>query len=126
MKTKPTVKPNNPNFSSGPCAKRPGWNINNLRTDTLGRSHRAKLPKQRLLEVINLSKEIMKLPENYKVGIMAGSDTGAIEAAMWSLLGKTGVEMLAWENFGNDWLKDLKDQLKPNNLKIHKADYGNS
>jgi phosphoserine aminotransferase len=124
MKTKPTVKPNNPNFSSGPCAKRPGWNINNLRTDTLGRSHRAKLPKQRLLEVINLSKEIMKLPENYKVGIMAGSDTGAIEAAMWSLLGKTGVEMLAWENFGNDWLKDLKDQLKPNNLKIHKADYG--
>ena len=124
MTNKPITKPNNPNFSSGPCAKRPGWNIQNLRTDTLGRSHRAKLPKQRLLEVINLSKEIMKLPDDYKVGIVAGSDTGAIEAAMWSLLGKTGVEILAWENFGNDWLKDLKDQLKPNNLKIHKADYG--
>ena len=111
MTNKPTTKPNNPNFSSGPCAKRPGWSIQNLRTDTLGRSHRAKLPKQRLLEVINFSKEIMKLPDDYKVGIVAGSDTGAIEAAMWSLLGKTGVEILAWENFGNDWLKDLKDQL---------------
>ena len=99
MTNKPTTKPNNPNFSSGPCAKRPGWNIQNLRTDTLGRSHRAKLPKQRLLEVINLSKEIMKLPDDYKVGIVAGSDTGAIEAAMWYLLGKTGCRNISVGKF---------------------------
>ena len=125
MIDKPTTKPNNPNFSSGPCAKRPGWNIQNLKTDSLGRSHRAKLPKQRLLEVITLTKEILQLPKDYRVGILPASDTGAIEAAMWSLLGKTGVEVLAWENFGNDWVKDIKDQLKPDNLTIHKADYGN-
>jgi phosphoserine aminotransferase len=125
MIDKPTTKPNNPNFSSGPCAKRPGWNIQNLKTDSLGRSHRAKLPKQRLLEVITLTKEILQLPKDYRVGILPASDTGAIEAAMWSLLGKTGVEVLAWENFGNDWVKDIKDQLKPENLTIHKADYGN-
>ena len=121
---KPISKPKNPNFSSGPCAKRPGWSINNLRTDTLGRSHRAKLPKQRLLDVINLTEEILQLPEDYRVGILAASDTGAIEAAMWSLLGARGVEVLAWENFGNDWVKDIKDQLKPENLTIHKVDYG--
>ena len=125
MIDKPTTKPNNPNFSSGPCTKRPGWNIQNLKTDSLGRSHRAKLPKQRLLEVITLTKEILQLPKDYRVGILPASDTGAIEAAMWSLLGKTGVEVLAWENFGNDWVKDIKDQLKPENLTIHKADYGN-
>jgi len=125
MIDKPITKPNNPNFSSGPCAKRPGWNVQNLKTDSLGRSHRAKLPKQRLLEVIILTKEILQLPKDYRVGILPASDTGAIEAAMWSLLGKTGVEVLAWENFGNDWVKDIKDQLKPENLTIHKADYGN-
>ena len=124
MIDKPTAKPNNPNFSSGPCAKRPGWDIQNLKTDSLGRSHRAKLPKQRLAEVISLSKEILNLPRDYKVGIVAGSDTGAIESAMWSLLGKTGVETLVWESFGNDWAKDIKEQLKIKNLSIHKAAYG--
>ena len=124
MIKKPTTKPKNPNFSSGPCAKRPGWNIQNLKTDSLGRSHRAKLPKQRLVEVINLSKQLLKIPNNYKVGIIAGSDTGAIEAAMWSLLGKTGVEVLAWESFGSDWVKDIKEQLKIKNLTIHQSDYG--
>tara|TARA_B100000780_G_scaffold74570_1_gene50142 strand:+ start:442 stop:1593 length:1152 start_codon:yes stop_codon:yes gene_type:complete len=124
MIDKPTTKPNNPNFSSGPCAKRPGWDIQNLKTDSLGRSHRAKLPKQRLAEVISLSKEILNLPRDYKVGIVAGSDTGAIESAMWSLLGKTGVETLVWESFGNDWAKDIKEQLKIKNLSIHKAAYG--
>jgi phosphoserine aminotransferase len=124
MIKKPTTKPKNPNFSSGPCAKRPGWNIQNLKTDSLGRSHRAKLPKQRLAEVINLSKELLKIPNDYKVGIIAGSDTGAIEAAMWSLLGKTGVEVLAWESFGSDWVKDIKEQLKIKNLTIHQSDYG--
>ena len=124
MIDKPVTKPNNPNFSSGPCAKRPGWNIQNLKTDSLGRSHRAKLPKQRLAEVISLSKETLNLPSDYKVGIIAGSDTGAIESAMWSLLGKTGVETLVWESFGNDWAKDIKEQLKIKNLNIHKAAYG--
>ena len=124
MIKKPTTKPKNPNFSSGPCAKRPGWNIQNLKTDSLGRSHRAKLPKQRLAEVINLSKELLNIPSDYKVGIIAGSDTGAIEAAMWSLLGKTGVEVLAWESFGSDWVKDIKEQLKIKNLTIHQSDYG--
>ena len=124
MIKKPTTKPKNPNFSSGPCAKRPGWDIKNLKTDSLGRSHRAKLPKQRLAEVINLSKELLKIPSDYKVGIIAGSDTGAIEAAMWSLLGKTGVEVLAWESFGSDWVKDIKEQLKIKNLTIHQSDYG--
>ena len=124
MIDKPITKPNNPNFSSGPCAKRPGWDIQNLKTDSLGRSHRAKLPKQRLAEVISLSKEILNLPRDYKVGIVAGSDTGAIESAMWSLLGKTGVETLVWESFGNDWAKDMKEQLKIKNLSIHKAAYG--
>ena len=124
MIKKPTTKPKNPNFSSGPCAKRPGWDIKNLKTDSLGRSHRAKLPKQRLAEVINLSKELLNIPSDYKVGIIAGSDTGAIEAAMWSLLGKTGVEVLAWESFGSDWAKDIKEQLKIKNLTIHQSDYG--
>ena len=124
MIKKPTTKPKNPNFSSGPCAKRPGWDIKNLKTDSLGRSHRAKLPKQRLVEVINLSKQLLKIPADYKVGIIAGSDTGAIEAAMWSLLGKTGVEVLAWESFGSDWAKDIKEQLKIKNLTIHQSDYG--
>lgn len=124
MIKKPTTKPKNPNFSSGPCAKRPGWDIKNLKTDSLGRSHRAKLPKQRLVEVINLSKQLLKIPNDYKVGIIAGSDTGAIEAAMWSLLGKTGVEVLAWESFGSDWVKDIKEQLKIKNLTIHQSDYG--
>ena len=124
MIKKPTTKPKNPNFSSGPCAKRPGWNIQNLKTDSLGRSHRAKLPKQRLAEVINLSKELLNIPSDYKVGIIAGSDTGAIESAMWSLLGKTGVEVLAWESFGSDWVKDIKEQLKIKNLTIHHSDYG--
>ena len=124
MIDKPTTKPNNPNFSSGPCAKRPGWDIQNLKTNSLGRSHRAKLPKQRLAEVINLSKELLNIPSDYKVGIIAGSDTGAIESAMWSLLGKTGVEVLAWESFGSDWVKDIKEQLKIKNLTIHQSDYG--
>ena len=124
MIKKPTTKPKNPNFSSGPCAKRPGWDIQNLKTDSLGRSHRAKLPKQRLAEVINLSKELLNIPSDYKVGIIAGSDTGAIESAMWSLLGKTGVEVLAWESFGSDWVKDIKEQLKIKNLTIHQSDYG--
>ena len=121
---RPSVKPGNVFFSSGPCAKRPGWSIANLPTFTLGISHRYKIAKDKLKELITLSKSLLKLPSDYKVGIVAGSDTGAIEMAMWSLLGATGVDVLGWENFGNDWVKDAVSQLKIKNLNVYKADYG--
>jgi len=121
---RPSVKPDSAFFSSGPCAKRPGWSISNLPTFTLGRSHRSKIAKDKLKELITLSKSLLKLPNDYKVGIVAGSDTGAIEMAMWSLLGATGVDILGWENFGNDWVKDAVSQLKIKNLNVLKADYG--
>ncbi len=122
---KPSLKPNNPNFSSGPCAKRPGWQINNLKDSTVGRSHRSSEGKSKLKLVIDKSKEILSLPEDYILGIMPGSDTGAIEAALWCLLGKKGVDILAWENFGKDWVKDVIEQLKISDSNIYEADYGN-
>ena len=122
--SKPTVKPKSPYFSSGPCKKRPGWNVTKFDTDTLGRSHRAKPAKEKLLQVIEHSKKILNLPENYHVGILAGSDTGAVEAAMWNLLGENGVEVIAWESFGLDWAKTITDQLKIKDANVHKADYG--
>ena len=122
--SKPTVKPKSPYFSSGPCKKRPGWNVTKFDTDTLGRSHRAKPAKEKLLQVIEHSKKILNLPENYHIGILAGSDTGAVEAAMWNLLGENGVEVLAWESFGLDWAKTITDQLKIKDANVHKADYG--
>jgi len=122
--SKPTVKPKSPYFSSGPCKKRPGWNVTKFDTDTLGRSHRAKPAKEKLLQVIEHSKKILNLPDNYHVGILAGSDTGAVEAAMWNLLGENGVEVLAWESFGLDWAKTITDQLKIKDANVHKADYG--
>jgi len=124
MVERPKFKPNNPYFSSGPCSKRPGWSISNLQTFSLGRSHRSKIGKEKIKEVITLSKNILKLPKDYQVGIVAGSDTGAIEMAMWSLLGHLNVEILSWENFGNDWVKDCVNELKLKDLKIHQADYG--
>ena len=122
--SQPQQKPVNPFFSSGPCKKRPGWNISNLSTEALGRSHRAKNAKSKLNLIIEKSKIILNLPKDYKVGIVAGSDTGAIEAAMWGMLGKRKVEILGWENFGYDWIIDVKGQLKLENLIIHKTDYG--
>ncbi len=122
--SQPQKKPVNPFFSSGPCKKRPGWNISNLSTEALGRSHRAKNAKSKLNLIIEKSKIILNLPKDYKVGIVAGSDTGAIEAAMWSMLGERKVEILGWENFGYDWIIDVKEQLKLENLIIHKTDYG--
>ncbi len=122
--SQPQQKPVNPFFSSGPCKKRPGWNISNLSTEALGRSHRAKNAKSKLNLIIEKSKFILNLPKNYKVGIVAGSDTGAIEAAMWSMLGERKVEILGWENFGYDWIIDVKEQLKLENLIVHKTDYG--
>jgi len=121
---KPSIKPSNPNFSSGPCAKRPGWKIDNLINANTGRSHRSGEAKSKLKLVIDKSKEILKLPNDYKVGIMPGSDTGALEASIWSLLGLKGVDILAWENFGKDWVQDVVKQLKLSNLNVHDVDYG--
>ncbi len=121
---KPKEKPNNPNFSSGPCAKRPGWKIENLINANTGRSHRSGEAKLKLKLVIDKSKEMLNLPNDYVVGILPGSDTGALEASLWSLLGLKGVDILAWENFGKDWIKDVLNQLKLSNLNIHDVNYG--
>ena len=121
---KPDKKPTNPNFSSGPCAKRPGWKIENLVNANTGRSHRSGEAKSKLKLVIDKSKDLLNLPDDYEVGIMPGSDTGALEAALWSLLGKTGVDILAWENFGKDWIQDVVKQLQISNLNLHDVDYG--
>ena len=121
---KPTIKPANSNFSSGPCSKRPGWNINLLKNSPVGRSHRSKECKNKLKEAIDKSKKVLKLPNSYSLAIMAGSNTGALESAMWSLLGCKGVDVLAWENFGKDWVIDVLEQLKIKNVNAHKADYG--
>ena len=121
---KPDVKPVNNNFSSGPCSKRPGWNPNVLHKAILGRSHRSSVAKDRIHYLINNVKEILSIPKNYHVGIVPGSDTGAVEIALWNLIGIQPVQMLVWDSFGNDWAKDLKEQLKVNGLNILKADYG--
>ena len=122
---KPGVKPNHPFFSSGPCSKRPGWNLEALNNAFLGRSHRAKNGKAKLNEVIVKSKELLELPADYLVGIVPASDTGAIEMAMWSLLGQRGVDVCGWESFGLTWVKDITKQLKLNDVNIHDIkDYG--
>ena len=121
---KPTLRPSNPCFSSGPCAKRPGWTHEVLKNAALGRSHRAKIGKQRLNQVIELSREILGLPDDYVIGIVPASDTGAVEMALWSLLGQRGVDMLAWESFGSGWVNDILKQLKLNDVNTHFAEYG--
>ena len=121
---KPTIKPGNTNFSSGPCAKRPGWSIESLKNSPVGRSHRSKECKEKLNEAIVKSKQLLKLPDNYLLGIMPGSNTGSLEAALWSLLGLNDVDILAWENFGKDWVTDVIDQLKIKKVNSHLADYG--
>ena len=122
--TRPLVKPIRPEFSSGPCAKRPGWSLNILKESSLGRSHRHKVCKNKLQEVIDLTKSILKVPDDYLVGIVPGSDTGAIEIAMWNLLGLKPVTMLVWDSFGADWAKDIQLELKLKDLDIIKEDYG--
>lgn len=121
---KPSQKPKNPCFSSGPCAKRPGWSLDVLKDAALGRSHRAKLGKAKLAEVITKSKAILGMPQDYVLGIVPASDTGAIEMAMWSMLGPRGVDVFAWESFGSTWASDCKGQLKLKDLNVYKADYG--
>ncbi|MEC8614130.1 MAG: phosphoserine transaminase [Verrucomicrobiota bacterium] len=121
---KPAIKPNRPFFSSGPCCKRPGWSLDSLGGSLVGRSHRAKPAKSRIEEVIEKSTSILGLPKGYVCGIVPASDTGAVEMAMWSLLGERGVEMCAWESFGSGWTTDVIKQLKLKNVTSHNADYG--
>ncbi|NIA70475.1 phosphoserine transaminase [Pelagibius litoralis] len=121
---RPATRPGNPNFSSGPCAKRPGWSLSGLGDAALGRSHRAKIGKAKLAEVIERSKALLGLPADYRLGIVPASDTGAVEMAMWSLLGPRGVDVLAWESFGKGWATDAQKQLKLDDLRVLEADYG--
>jgi len=121
---KPSSKPTNPNFSSGPCAKRPGWELSVLKNTPIGRSHRSKECKDKLNQAIVKSKQVLKLPDSYALAIMTGSNTGALEAAMWSMLGYKGVDVLAWENFGKDWVIDVLEQLKIENVNSQVSDYG--
>jgi phosphoserine aminotransferase len=120
----PAVRPARPFFSSGPCAKRPGWTPQNLQQDTLGRSHRGKLGKARLKEAITRTKAVLELPADYRVGIVPASDTGAVEMALWSMLGARPVDMLAWESFGEGWITDVVKQLKLKDVRVLKAGYG--
>ena len=122
--TRPLVKPIRPEFSSGPCAKRPGWSLDVLKESPLGRSHRHKVCKDKLKDAIDLTKSILEVPDDYLVGIVPGSDTGAIEIAMWNLLGSKPITILVWDSFGADWAKDIQLQLKLKDLEILKVDYG--
>ncbi len=122
--TAPAVKPANPNFSSGPCAKRPGWTVEALSNALVGRSHRSKPGKARIQRAIDLTRELLQVPADYRIGIVPASDTGAVEMAMWSMLGERGVDMLAWESFGEGWVTDVAKQLKLQDVRIIKAPYG--
>ncbi len=121
---KPAVRPANPNFSSGPCSKRPGYDVSALDLSVQGRSHRSALGKQVLKEAVDKTHEILQLPEGYRVGIVPASDTGAMEIAMWSLLGQRPVDVLAWESFGRGWITDINTQLKLDHVRELTADYG--
>ncbi|UNZ52732.1 phosphoserine transaminase [Agrobacterium tumefaciens] len=121
---KPDVRPGNTHFSSGPCSKRPGWSLDALSDAPLGRSHRAKVGKAKLKQAIDLTREILDVPADYRIGIVPASDTGAVEMALWSLLGERGVDMLAWESFGAGWVTDVIKQLKLKDVRKFEADYG--
>ena len=120
---KPTRRPRNPCFSSGPCAKRPGWSPAALEAALVGRSHRSGIGKARIVKVVDRSRAILGVPADWQVGVVAASDTGAVEIAMWSLLGARGVDMLAWENFGEGWVEDVR-QLKLADVRVLHAPYG--
>ena len=122
--TKPGIRPANPRFSSGPCAKRPGWSLAALEGALLGRSHRAATPKSKLAEVITLSKSILGMPADWRLGIVPASDTGAVEMALWSMLGARGVDVLVWESFSKDWATDVLKQLKLADARVIDAPYG--
>lgn len=121
---KPGKKPQNPNFSSGPCAKRPGWSLEALSGAMLGRSHRAGPAKAKLKDIIELHRALLGIPSDYKIGIVPASDTGAVEMALWSMLGARGVDVFAWESFSSGWLKDITGQLKIADTRTFEAGYG--
>ena len=121
---KPALKPANPRFSSGPCSKHPGWNPARLQTGRLGRSHRAKAGKERLKQAIDRTHALLGLPASYRIGIVPASDTGAVEMALWSLLGARGVDVLAWESFGAGWATDIVKHLKLSDVRVLEAPYG--
>ena len=121
---KPSRRPGNPHFSSGPCSKRPGWSLKHLEQACLGRSHRSKPGKAKLQEILDRIRALLRLPDGYHIAIVPGSDTGAFEMAMWSLLGARGVDVLAWENFGFGWVTDVVKQLKIEDLRRLEAPYG--
>ena len=121
---KPTVKTKCPNFSSGPCAKRPGWTVDALKGALVGRSHRSKEGKARLQEVSDRMKKVLGLPADYRIGVVAGSDTGAVELAMWTMLGPRPVDIFGWESFGKGWITDAVKYLKLPDVREYKADYG--
>ena len=121
---KPNIRPENPRFSSGPCTKRPGWTPDVLARALLGRSHRSSVGKAKFADAIRKTKDILQLPVGYQVIFTPASDTGAMEMALWSLLGERPVDVLAWESFGMGWVKDIMDELKLDNVRVLKADYG--
>ena len=121
---KPAVRPGNPRFSSGPCAKRPGWSVEALAGALVGRSHRARAPLARIGELLDLSRALLGLPDEWRLAIAPGSDTGAMEMAMWSLLGPRGVDFLSWDNFGEQWALDGTRQLRPLDARVIRAPYG--
>src|ERR1700680_3843784 len=120
----PTVRPAVPHFSSGPCAKRPGWSLSALTDAALARSHRSKLGKAKLKRAIDLTREVLEVPQSYRIGIVPASDTGAVEMALWSLLGVRPVTVLAWESFGQGWVSDIQKELKLKDVTVLKAGYG--
>ena len=124
LPAKPATRPANPNFSSGPCAKRPGWSPEALSDAALGRSHRSPLGKAKLREVIDRTRDVLGVPDDYRIGIVAASDTGAVEMALWSLLGERGVDVFQWESFGKGWVTDVTRQLKLDDVRVFEAGYG--
>src|ERR1700761_2872203 len=121
---KPGVRPAIPHFSSGPCAKRPGWSLQALTDAAVGRSHRSKGGKAKLKRAIDLTREVLRVPADYRIGIVPASDTGAVEMALWSLLGPRPVTMLTWESFGEGWVTDVAKELKLKNVTVLRAPYG--
>ncbi|MBT5811029.1 MAG: phosphoserine aminotransferase, partial [Rhodospirillaceae bacterium] len=120
----PNIRPANPNFSSGPCSKRPGWMPECLEDAAVGRSHRSALGKAKLASIIDRSKAILGIPDDYRLAIVSASDTGAVEMSLWSMLGARGVDMLTWESFGIGWATDVEKQLKLENARVLSAEYG--
>ena len=121
---KPAARPRYPHFSSGPCAKRPNWTFSLLADAAIARSHRSKLGKAKLAEVIDRTRAILGIPSDYRIGIVPASDTGAVEMAMWSLLGARGVDVVSWESFGAGWVTDITKQLKIKDVRTLEAPYG--